>query len=251
MAKQHSLIPFTGKLGNLIGYQRNGEYFLRSMPETVRQTVATRRAARRFGIASRKGALIRNAFYTDLDIHCDSGHINRLNKVLIAAAGNNTAMTGFRFNQHTGIDRFFTVAPWLSGDGILHIPSQALVQHKSITALEVKVIATHIDFMTRRVTGTETVIMEIDPRQPFGGAEIPVEVSGRGTLVVTFQVRGMQKDGLSGNRQYLAADIIAVKEPKIRKPFKKPTYSRRTIAQPQIFSDLTSVHAYQPIIQRE
>jgi hypothetical protein len=251
MAKQHSLIPFTGTLGNLIGYQRNGEYFLRSKPETVRQTVATRHAARRFGIASRKGALIRNAFYGELDIHCDSGHINRLNKVLIAAAGNNAAMTGFRFNQHTGIDRFFTVAPKLSNDGLLHIPSQALGQHKSITALEVKVIAAHIDFMTRRVTGMETVIMEIDPRQPFSGAEIPVEVSGRGTLVITLQVRGIQKDGFSGNRQYLAADIIAVKEPKTRKPFKKRTYSLRTMAQPQISSDLTYTHAYLPIIQRE
>jgi hypothetical protein len=34
MAKQNSLIPFTGTLGNLIGYQRNGEFFLRSKPET-------------------------------------------------------------------------------------------------------------------------------------------------------------------------------------------------------------------------
>lgn len=251
MARQHSLIPFTGTLGNLIGYQRNGEYFLRSKPEIVRQTVATRHAAKRFGIASRKGALIRNAFYGELDIHCDSGHINRLNKVLIAAAGDNAAMTGFRFNQHTGIDRFFTVAPRLSGDGILHIPPQALAHHKSITALEVKVIAAHIDFMTRRVTGMETVIMEIDPRQPFGGAEIPVDVSGRGTLVVTLQVRGMQKDGLSGNRQYLAADIVAVKEPKTRKPFKKPTYSRRTIAQPEALLHLPYAPVRQPIIQRE
>lgn len=251
MAKQHSLIPFTGTLGNLIGYQRNGEYFLRSRPETVRQTVATRRAARRFGIASRKGALIRNAFYGELDIHCDSGHINRLNKVLIAAAGNNAAMTGFRFNQHTGIDRFFAVAPKLSNDGLLHIPPQALGQHKSVTALEVKVIAAHIDFGTRQVTATETATMVIDPREPFGGAEIGLEVSGRGTLVITLQVRGIQKDGLSGNRQCLAADIIAVKEPRTRKPFKKPTYSRRTIAQPQISSDLAYASAYQPIIQRE
>ena len=75
MATQNSIIPFTGKLGNLIGYERNGKYFLRSMPEIVRQTAATRRAARRFGLASCKAALIRNAFYDDLDIRYDSSHI--------------------------------------------------------------------------------------------------------------------------------------------------------------------------------
>lgn len=62
MARQNSLIIFTGKLGNLIGYQRNGRYFLRSAPEKVKQTPATRRAARRFGMISKKAALIRKQF---------------------------------------------------------------------------------------------------------------------------------------------------------------------------------------------
>jgi hypothetical protein len=134
MATQMSVIPFTGKLGNLIGYKRNGKYFLRSMPECVRQTAATRRASRRFGIASRKGAFIRNAFYSHLDIHCDGGHINRLNRVLIAAGDNHAAITGFRFNQHTGVDRFFAVAPRLLRNGILNIPAQTIARYKGITA---------------------------------------------------------------------------------------------------------------------
>lgn len=249
MAKQNSLITFTGRLGNLIGYERNGKYFLRTMPEIVRQTAATRRAARRFGMASKKGGLIRHAFYDDLDIHCDSSHVNRLNKVLIAASGNNGAIVGFRFNQYAGIDRFFTAAPKLFGDGILHIPPQVLAQHKNITALEVKVIAACIDFTTRQVTDTETVVMMIDALETFAGAKVPLNVSGRGTLVVTLQVRGMQQDALSCNRQYLAADIIAVKEPKIAKSFKKRTYPRRAMPQPQI--SFTLSHTYQTINQRE
>jgi hypothetical protein len=35
MAKQMSVIPFTGKLGQLIGYKRNGKYFLRSNIMTI------------------------------------------------------------------------------------------------------------------------------------------------------------------------------------------------------------------------
>ena len=42
MATQTSLLTFTGRPGNIIGYCRNGRYFLRSMPQTVRQTTATR-----------------------------------------------------------------------------------------------------------------------------------------------------------------------------------------------------------------
>jgi hypothetical protein len=250
MGKQSSLFPFTGKLGNVIGYQRNGQYFLRSMPEIVRQTVATRRAARRFGMASKKGALLRNAFYDDLDIRCDSSHINRLTRVLIGAAGNNTALAGFRFNRYAGIDRFFAVAPRLLGNGILHIPPQTLAQHKGITALEVKVIAARIDFITCEVIGTETSMVTIDPRAFFEGADISLDVPGEGTLVITLQVIGMQKDFPSSNRQYFAADIVAVEIPQEPKVFNKPGYPQAGLT-PETASNPVYSYAYLPVVQRE
>jgi hypothetical protein len=251
MAKQNSLIPFTGRLGNLIGYERNGQFFLRSKPEIVRQTLATRRAAQRFGAASKKGAIIRHAFYDDLDIRCDSNHINRLNKVLIAAAGNNAAIVGFRFNQHTGVDRFFTVVPTVSRDGILHIPAQALAQYKNVTTLEVKVIAARIDFITRHVTGTDTVVMTMDTREYFTGADILLDVPGTGTLMVTLQVRAMHKEDLSCNRQYQAADIIAVIAPQTTAVFHKRTYPQRAITGTSPLLMRPYTQANQPLIQRE
>jgi hypothetical protein len=251
MAKQNSLIPFTGTLGNLIGYERNGQFFLRSKPEIVRQTLATRRAAQRFGIASRKGAMIRHAFYDDLDIRCDSNHINRLNKVLIAAAGNNAAIVGFRFNQHTGVDRFFTVVPNVSRDGILHIPAQALARYKNVTTLEVKVIAARIDFITRQVAGTDTVVMMMDTRAYFTGADILLDVPDTGTLMVTLQVNALHKDGLSCNRQYQAADIIAVIAPQTTGVFHKRTYPQRAVIGAPTLLVRPYTQADQPLIQRE
>jgi hypothetical protein len=230
MAKQMSIIPFTGKLGPLIGYKRNGQYFLRSMPERVRQTAATRRASRRFGIASRKGAFIRHAFYPHLDIRCDGAHINRLNKLLIAAGNHHAAITRFRFNQHTGIDRFFTVAPRLLPNGIVNIPAQTIAGYKGIAALQVKVIATRIDFISRRVAGSETVVLMIDPDITFEETSVSLDVPGEGSLVVVFQVRAMYKDGPSGNRQHMAADIIAVAAPQVLKYAHKRTYPKRTIS---------------------
>lgn len=251
MAKQLSIIPFTGKLGNLIGYQRNGQYFLRSMPEIVRQTVATRRAACRFGQASRKGALIRNAFYDDLDIRCDSSHINRLNRILIAAGNNHAAITGFRFNQHAGIDRFFTVAPKLFRNNTLHIPPQTLARHKGITTLEVKVIATRIDFMSRQLSTVETVMLKIDTSRSFEGINVPLDVTGDGTLVVTLQVRGMHEDGASCNRQYLTADIVAVSAPQAPDSLDKHSHSQVNLFQPGTRPVHTYAHTYQALIQRE
>ncbi|MGO4290139.1 hypothetical protein [Chitinophaga sp. RAB17] len=247
MAKQMSVIPFTGKLGPLIGYKRNGKYFLRSMPESVQQTAATRRASRRFGIASRKGAFIRHAFYPHLDIHCDGGHINRLNKLLIAAGDQHATITGFRFNQHTGVDRFFPVAPRLLPNGILNIPAQTIAGYKGMATLEVKVIATRIDFRSRQVAGSETVTLMIDPDTTFQETNVSLDVPGEGSLVVVFQVRAMYRDGPSGNRQYMAADIIAVAAPQVPKHAHKRTYPKRKILLP----NLTYTYAYPAVIQLE
>lgn len=214
MAKQASLLRFTGKIGDLIGYCREGEYFTRSVPGKVRQTPGTKRAAYNFGIASRKGRLVRNAFAADLNVHCDSSAGNRLNGMFVKAGRNNpAALAGFKFNKHTSVDRFFTLTPLLSEDGKLHIPAQQLRKLKGISRLEVKLIASRIDFTTRRVTGTDADMVMIDLERPFEGADLSVDAAGEGFLLVALQVRGFLGDYASSDRKFLAADIIAVIEP--------------------------------------
>jgi hypothetical protein len=171
--------------------------------------------------------------------------------VLIAAAGNNAAIVGFRFNQHTGVDRFFTLVPNVSRDGILHIPAQALAQYKHVSTLEVKMIAARIDFISGQVTSTDTVVMMMDTREYFTGADIPLDVPGTGTLIVTLQVSALHKDGLSCNRQYQAADIIAVIAPHTTAVFHKPTYLQRAIIGTPTLFKLPDTRADQPRIQRE
>ncbi|QEH39362.1 hypothetical protein [Chitinophaga sp. XS-30] len=223
MGRQTSLLTFTGRVGNLIGYNRNGKHFMRCMPETVRQTSATRQAAQRFGVASRKGRLIRSAFAQELDIRSDGSRVNRLNKTIIKGGRNNPgAIAGFRFNRYTGIDKFFCVDPVLSADGILHIPAQTLKDLKGFTALEVKVIAARISFAERKVVDTETATLILNTREPFAGAALSVDVPGKGTLIVILQVRAMKDGYPSGNRKYVAADIVAVQEPQTGKIFHQP-----------------------------
>ncbi|HVI46573.1 MAG TPA: hypothetical protein VM802_16975 [Chitinophaga sp.] len=233
MAKQISIITFTGKLGNLIGYSRGGKHFLRSLPAKVRQTTATRRAARRFGIASKRGSLIRSAFSGLMDVRCDSGHVNRLTSALIPSAGGDTgSITAFRFNRHTGTDRFLTLSPKLSRNGILHIPPQTLPGFNGIHTLEIKVIAARIDFTTHQVVGTETAVLVVNAGESFKGAACDVDIPGKGTLVVVLQIKGLQNNMPSCNRKYLAADIIAVQPPQTLPVLHRQTYSKDPVFTP-------------------
>ncbi|HEY8959400.1 MAG TPA: hypothetical protein VIM72_26505, partial [Chitinophaga sp.] len=157
MAKQTGLFQFTGKLGNMIGYQRNGNYFVRSMPLTVKQTSATRQASRNFGIASRKGKLIRQAIMPQLDLHYDGSLVNRLNKTLIQVKH----LEGFRLNRHTGVEKFFSVQPVMQ-NGRLIIPAQSLPPQGAGTHLEVTVVATRISFIEKLITQHQKVTITID-----------------------------------------------------------------------------------------
>jgi hypothetical protein len=133
----------------------------------------------------------------------------------------------------------------------MHIPAQTLPQYKNVIALEVKVIAARIDFIAGQVTGTATAVMTMDTGEYFTGADISLAVPGTGTLLVTLQVRALNKDGLSFNRQYQAADIIAVIAPQPAVVFNRHTYPQRTILGASTLCKLPYPHAYQPFIQRE
>jgi len=252
MAKQTSLITFTGKLGNMIGYERKGQYLLRGKPDTVRQTIATRRAAQRFGLASKKGALIRRAFAEELDVHCDTSRSNRLNKALIQT-GNISALKGFRFNQTTGIDYFFLQMPEYGKNGAFCIPPQVLPDLKGITALEVKIIGARISFSTHTVVATEAVRLVIKTGEAFAGTELALDVPGEGVLVVTLQVRGLCNGLPSDNRKYMAADIVALVLPEPKEVINNVVYPSYKILHNE--PSLRGVGGYedsmQAFIQRE
>ncbi|HEY1165683.1 MAG TPA: hypothetical protein VGE90_10965 [Chitinophaga sp.] len=220
MALQVGIHKFTGRLDNVIGYRRNGKYFFRSMPDKVRQTAATKRAARSFGIASRKGKLIRRAFRPHLDVRYDCSLVNRLNKLFIQAGPNNfPGLQGFHFNRHTGLEKLFTIPPVFTVNGTLHIPAQELEPQGLNTHLEVRLIAVRIDFRTQRVISSEasSAIIPLDEDIPFNGLALSVPTEGEGVLMVALQCRASKAiNGIlypSGDRRYIAANIIHLAVP--------------------------------------
>jgi len=215
MALQVGIHKFTGRLDNVIGYRRNGKYFFRSMPDKVRQTAATKRAARHFGIASRKGKLIRNAFRPHLDVRYDCSLVNRLNKLFIQAGPDSFPdLQGFHFNRHTGLEKLFTIPPIFTVNGTLHVPAQELEPQGTNTHLEVRLIAVRLDFRTQRLISSEasSAIIALDEDTPFNGLALNVPTEGEGVLMVTLQCRACKAtNGIlvpSYDRRYIAANII-------------------------------------------
>jgi len=218
MAKLKGIFKFTGKLDNVIGYRRNGVYCVRAMPEKVRQSAATKRAAQRFGVASRKGKLIRRAVRPYLDSHYDGTIINRLNSTLIQAGIHQLQdIEGFRFNRVTGLEKIITLAPMLMEDGRVHIPAQQLPMLGKATHLEITLVTARINFAEKRVVDVNTDVKVFDLETPFPGTDLHAPVPGKGTLIVVVQARTCNtSDGklyAVGGRKYSAANIIAVIPP--------------------------------------
>jgi hypothetical protein len=220
MALQTGVLKFTGRLDNVIGYRRNGKYFLRSMPDKVRQTASTKRAARRFGMASRKGKLIRKAVRPYLDMRYDGTLVNRLNKLFIQAGPDQFPnLQGFHFNRHTGIEKLFVIPPVFTVRGTLHIPAQELLPQGNNTHVELRLIATRISFADNQVisTNVSTAIIELNKDKPFKGTSMNIPVEGEGALMVVLQYRSCKASNCvlfpSGDRRYMAADVISIAIP--------------------------------------
>lgn len=211
MAKQTGIVLFTGKLENQIGYRRNGNYFIRAMAQTVRQTSATRRSAREFGMASQKGRLIRHAISPLLDMIPDNTCVNRLNKALIKAGNNRLQdLAGFRFNRHTPVSQFFCRQPQLTPAGSWDIPAQELLSQGSATHLHLTAIAVRISFIQRRIISSRTSTVTIDLHKPFNGVILDNHLRGNGALLHVLQIITSEDGAILANRRSSAADIMHV-----------------------------------------
>jgi hypothetical protein len=246
MALQTGLFKFTGQLDNVIGYRRNGKYFLRGAPDKVRQTAATKRAARSFGIASSKGKLLRRALRPHLNMRCDGALVNRMNKLFIQARrAHFPNLQGFHFNKYTGLEKLFTLPPVFTANGALHIPAQELLPQGKATHVELRLIAARIDFAAHRVLNTDvsTAIIQLKEDELFNGMALNVPVDGEGTLVVVLQYRSYticnNHLSFSLDRRYMAADIIHINIPAERALTKKAVHKRLATHNPAGFAPIS------------
>lgn len=241
MARQTGPITFTGKLGNLVGYYRHGVYFLRSNPDYVRQSPATRKAAQHFGTASTKGRLIRSAFLPQLNVCYEGTMVNRLTKTLLHAGSNNApaVIEGFRFNKHTSLDKFFYLPPVYTGPGQIHIPAQVLSRPQNTTHLHVRLIAARIDFINRKVIATRSASQRIDLDTPFTGITLEADIPGPGTLILVLQAQCYKNDHPREDRLSIAADIITFNRPLPPPPARKTSRKQPVTIKKKVLNSLS------------
>lgn len=237
MAVQTGIILFTGKLGNVVGYTLPGsdEHFLRSMPEHVERSYATKRSAMDFGKASKGGRLLRSALLGELEIPKDGKLVNRINKALLAilkADGNHLpgqrsilprnlpALTGFNLNKDTNLDQLLTFRPVLTRDasGNIHLTvNPSAKKTKNTTHIEIKAIVTGVDFAKGKHTPATSESILIDVKAPPENVELILPYTGKEVAFVVLQVIPFQmvngELSLLEDLKYLAADIIGVLMP--------------------------------------
>ncbi|MGX5818825.1 hypothetical protein ACWKWU_11550 [Chitinophaga lutea] len=233
MAKQTGVIPFKGKLGKVVGFQLNGEWLLRSLPEHVRQTRRTRRAARQFGKASRLGATMRHALRPHQHIPPQPAAINKLNKALLKILQQDDlhaqkrfiprffdALKGFAFTPHCPLISLLhdtpTVSRDTSGDILVHIPAMKEPGgNLHATHLLVQAIALSTDGASAQTSASEPMLLEaFQPCEAFT-LTIPRPAAGVTCVVleaVPIQLLGDQLYVLK-NRNFIASEIIAVLQP--------------------------------------
>lgn len=199
MGKQKGLFPFTGPLGNKIGYRRGNEYFYRERPQHVNRTIATKKAATDFGTASHCACLVRKSLRQYLVRHKNEDLVNRLNTAFIDIVNADThnlsgqripdslhmhTLNGFRFNEATGINKLLSAAPVVekddSGKITVSLPEKVInsrkvpagITHFTITAISLSVnfsrhkaqLSTSHTAVIKRGASQEPLTFTIDQR---------------------------------------------------------------------------------------
>lgn len=258
MAIQTGILPFTGKLGNVIGYRRGNKHYLRSMPQTVHQSARTKLSGRAFGKACKLGAAIRHALSGPLHALSDGGMVNRLNKALLTVLHTDDlhrmprfiprhfkSLAGFSFNPHAALQGVLPVTPnvGLDAEGNIIVTLPAMPPYDppaGITHLSVRAVAIHVQpgFLRAEASMSDTVL--IDLGRPFDLTELVMR-AGKGVLscVVLEVVSCRQEQGRIyrlRNRKHTAAQIIAVMPGKVgrvkRRRHKRPPSTDRLATMP-------------------
>lgn len=235
MGKQRSIVRYTGKVGNTVGYYHKGKLCVRSLPEFVNRSEATKLSATDFGTASKAGKLVRYALKGELSIRHDSDLTNRLNtsllKVLYAGDQQRGArrilrknldmLAGFKLNENTELEKLLPFKPQVRQDknsiriAIPAMGAGGILHAKNTTHIEIKAIAVGLNFNQGDYQQADSDKVMIDLRMPAEATELvlPFKAGGDETIVV-LQVKAFREEGgklyASGNRKYFAADIIDI-----------------------------------------
>lgn len=140
-------VQLTGRINNLVFYKLGDRYCVRTVPQHVKQTKATKERGKQFGIAARSGKAVRQQLLQVIPFPSDNNMQTRLVSAIYqyikspagtAPASNNELpfISGFRFTDGYTINERWDVALTVNRDaaGTLQLNIPAFVPVKDISS---------------------------------------------------------------------------------------------------------------------
>jgi hypothetical protein len=124
MARQNNLLRLSGSVGEMVHYERNGQFFTRTKPVKVNQSENSRKASVEFGRASAAASMLMKGFHPLLKIVPHTSAYHRLTSAFYQMMHRNTSkaigkrmitegdpspLHQFRFNDACSIDRLLKI----------------------------------------------------------------------------------------------------------------------------------------------
>jgi len=264
MGKQTSLIKFTGRVRDLIGYEREGEHYIRSAPLHVHRSARTKLSALAFGKASRLGAAMRQAMRGELKGMAGGSNVNRLNKALFSvlqaddlhrirrfAPANFKSLKGFGLNPHADVQKVLSVKPEVQRDvaGNIHVtlpPMENLTCNPRATHLSIRAVAVHVQpgFDKASTTASRTLLIPAD--RPCPGQTLVIPAAGAAVSCVLLEVVCCQEEHgrmyRLQNRLFTAVEVIAVLGGRMRRNRRGKVQRRQR---------LRNAHGRRPVAQQQ
>ena len=211
-------VQITGRIQNMVFYKLGDRYCVRTVPQHVKQTKATKARGKQFGVASRAGAALRRQLLPVIPFPSDNNMQTRLVSAIygyLRSVGNASPeqvdqlayIDGFQFTTGcTILERWkvpLIVSPRAEGGLQLHIPYFTPAKNISAPAETVAVICKISAGGFDRATGNATGGFDTSIRFDYNGVEVPAQViqmplpTPQGSVIVTaisFQYQ-MMKNG--------------------------------------------------------
>lgn len=237
MARVNGKMPLSGKVGDLIFFERDGKVFVRSKPnKPIKQSEASKKNSKDFGTAVRTAARIRKAFRPVLK-SADGTLVSRMNKQITIIyttipkkfAGNKQIihgdvdlLNGFQFNPAKRLQTLlwtfpdFTVVP----SGCMHIDyheRSARMLFKGVAMATAAVIEVMIFCMD--LQGDDDQIIPVQPLtigvdEEFDGAKlmVPLDLMGDRLVLVAMGIQYVSSESTPAAAKTWASGIVFAKK---------------------------------------
>ncbi len=220
-----------GRIDNIIFFQRGGKFFARSMPDKVKQTPATKKRSRNFGIAASAGRILRGLLLPSLPFPKDKQMQSRFSGAIakwlrlsdlknLQPEDKVSDVLDFDFNPNSSLSERckITIDVNQPEDGLIEVNMAAFVPVKKIIApaRTAKVIFTissaSCKLKNSSSSGSFTVTLEIPYNEDLIKKQtlsFPVGASSGNLVVTVISLRYvLAGNRLSENISFMPSSVI-------------------------------------------